>query len=111
VELIIGGRRYHVTRDDSRTGPRWFVETSNPAKIYEVRRELDERQNCYLPYACDCPDFLNRHAGTGSNGCKHLKALSAYGILPSLDCQLAPSNPGWVPSAMDRSEPEYREDR
>jgi hypothetical protein len=33
--------------------------------------------------SCTCPDFQRRHAGTGSLGCKHIRAARATGLLPN----------------------------
>jgi hypothetical protein len=30
---------------------------------------------------CDCPDFIYRRAGIDPGGCKHVRALAAYGMI------------------------------
>lgn len=34
---------------------------------------------------CDCPDFIFRRDGIDPDGCKHIKAMVAYGMLDGLD--------------------------
>jgi hypothetical protein len=88
MEIRINGSRYEVTRRnviqaDGRLGPTWLIERAD-GRCYEVRHEPDPAEACALPYACDCPDFDYRHRGTGTLGCKHVRVLSSYGILPAV---------------------------
>ncbi len=40
-----------------------------------------ERGRRYI--TCDCPDFIFRRDGIDPEGCKHIKAMVAYGLLDS----------------------------
>ncbi len=35
--------------------------------------------------ACDCPDFLFRRDGVDPDGCKHIRALVAHGLIEGLE--------------------------
>jgi hypothetical protein len=50
---------------------------------YTVSAEAnpDPTRTCAGGLACDCPDFMFRHAGTGSKGCKHIRAALAVGLV------------------------------
>jgi hypothetical protein len=51
--------------------------------VYEVRPETDPALSCGVPYACDCPDYLHRHRGNPTGGCKHVKAALEAGLIPA----------------------------
>lgn len=40
--------------------------------------------------ACDCPDFLFRRDGIDPEGCKHVRALVAHGLIEGLEVDGAP---------------------
>jgi hypothetical protein len=53
-------------------------------RLYRLRKPdgtgYHVAQTGYGP-ECDCPDFLFRRAGLDPSGCKHVRALVAYGLL------------------------------
>ncbi len=38
---------------------------------------------------CDCPDFIFRRSGLDPDGCKHVQALTAYGMLDDAERVIA----------------------
>lgn len=69
--------------------PEWYpsrqvvlTKLSDPDSSYQVElsHSFSDALTTGSPnrgWECDCPDFLNRHRGTGSEGCKHIKAVVA----------------------------------
>jgi hypothetical protein len=62
----------------------------NPAEAYAVRKayRLSKPDGTAYDVAltgfgltCDCPDFIFRRDGIDPDGCKHIKAMVAYGLL------------------------------
>ncbi len=53
-------------------------------KAYQLQKpdgtSYDVVQTCFGP-ECDCPDFVFRREGIDPDGCKHVKALVAYGLI------------------------------
>lgn len=53
-------------------------------RLYRLRKPdgtgYHVAQTGYGP-ECDCPDFLFRRAGLDPDGCKHVRALVAYGLI------------------------------
>lgn len=88
LTLEIDGTRYNVSDLDP---PHCAtLERYKPGQVggrplaYSVWAEsgaYDPRTTCAGGLACDCEDFKYRHAGTGSAGCKHVRALVAVGLI------------------------------
>lgn len=62
----------------------------NPGGAFDVSRAYRLRKRDGTAYdvartdyglTCDCPDFIFRRDGLDPSGCKHLKAMVAYGLL------------------------------
>ena len=62
----------------------------NPAEAYAVMKayRLSKPDGTAYDIArthhgltCDCPDFIFRRDGLDPDGCKHIKAMVAYGLL------------------------------
>jgi hypothetical protein len=53
-------------------------------RLYRLRKPdgtwYDVVQTEYGP-ECDCPDFIYRRAGLDPSGCKHVRALVAFGLI------------------------------
>lgn len=43
---------------------------------------------------CDCPDFLFRRAGIDPSGCKHVRAMVAFGLIEPQEVRDAPGSAG-----------------
>jgi len=58
-----------------------LTKQSDPDTEYTVYRSNDGdlclSGNTNAGWECDCGDFLNRHAGTATLGCKHIQAIVA----------------------------------
>jgi hypothetical protein len=61
-------------------------------RLYRLRKPdgtwYDVVQTEYGP-ECDCPDFVYRRAGLDPAGCKHVRALVAFGLIENPDADLA----------------------
>ncbi len=75
LTLTINGLHYGVRRIDSEDDAvtRAFRLTRND-DIYDVA------QTVHGP-VCDCPDFIFRRDGRDPDGCLHIRAMRAVGIL------------------------------
>src|SRR3954447_25044363 len=102
LSLFINGRAYHV-----RPLPR---EGSAPIKAYRLRKfdgtEYDLAQTSD-GITCDCPDFTFNRDGIDPEGCKHVKALVACGLIdpsqegPRSERPAAPVSTPRTPSSPD----------
>jgi hypothetical protein len=95
--LVVGGALYAAGRAYALEGPHTDPETGATAielwplshlgdrtpTSYTLTAEPDADPARTVPggLACDCPDFVFRHAGTGTRGCKHLRAAVAAGLI------------------------------
>ncbi|WP_422923964.1 hypothetical protein [Singulisphaera sp. PoT] len=74
--LAINGGRYRV-----RPIP---CDRTAASRCFELRKEDETTyhvsQHVHGP-ECDCPDFIFHRAGIDPAGCKHIKALAAYGMV------------------------------
>ena len=54
------------------------------ARAFRLRKAdgtpYDVKQTPFGP-ECDCPDFIFRRDGLDPDGCKHIQALAAYGLI------------------------------
>jgi hypothetical protein len=53
-------------------------------KAYRLRKPDGTAYDVALTYhglTCDCPDFIFHRDGMDPDGCKHIKAMVAYGLL------------------------------
>jgi hypothetical protein len=57
----------------------------NRSYTVSASRNPDEGMTCADGLACDCPDFLFRHAGQPTGGCKHIRAALAAGLIDIFD--------------------------
>jgi hypothetical protein len=84
--LRIEGRDYHVSYLEP--GQTLDLEYRRPGALDPTCYSLgidpdnDPTDVCAGGASCTCPDFARRHAGTGSEGCKHIRAARAVGLLP-----------------------------
>jgi hypothetical protein len=81
--LTIGGRPYRVAVDEQSA---WVVPVDvEDHDGYLVTRSTGPNRLKGGPnsgHGCDCSDFLFRHAGKATEGCKHIQALAEHGLLP-----------------------------
>ncbi len=75
--LMIGATPYAVRREpaDAEAAERLFRLRKPDGTAYDVA------QTEFGP-VCDCPDFIFRRDGLDPSGCKHIRALVGYGMLP-----------------------------
>jgi hypothetical protein len=100
LRLTIEGREYDVEILDE---PGTCVQLTAIGSLatYEVAalRRYNPREATHEGLVCDCPDFGHRHAGTGSEGCKHIRAAVAARLVePRSDAE--PDDE--IPTAADR---------
>lgn len=75
--LTLGSTLYRVSRDRD--------PSADVDALFRLQKPdgsaYDVAQTAFGP-VCDCPDFVFRRDGLDPTGCKHVKGLTAYGLLP-----------------------------
>src|SRR4051794_37183161 len=86
--LVIRDVEYHVERLDALaadiTHAFRLTKQAGAGNVYDVHH--DEHGS-----HCDCPDFVYKRDGLDPSGCKHVKALRAFRLLPAIPPMRRPS--------------------
>jgi hypothetical protein len=91
LTVTIRGVAYGVRPTPCETGRAWRLRNRENGRTYDVAE-------CDHGPECDCADAVYRHDGTGTF-CKHVRALSALGLI-TLDVESDPSSwPRWTDSS------------
>jgi hypothetical protein len=73
LTLSINGSCYGV-KPNRGADVRSFRLRKSDGRVYDVARTEDGP-------TCDCPDFIFHREGIDPDGCKHIKAMAACGLL------------------------------
>jgi hypothetical protein len=89
LTLSIRGTSYAVepiAAEIEGISPAWrLVKLDGSDKVYDI---------AMTPHGatCDCPDFVARHEGLDTSGCKHIQAARLVGLLPSIGTVVPPAS-------------------